>query len=572
MRSPVQPRWLLGLVVATVIAVVPADPVAAATEITVAGGYRGSYVPDRSVPVTVGITADRLLQGVLEVTVRPQAGPDQVVSRVRVPVEVAGGSTKSFLVVAPPVGSFGQPGSTVSARVLDGRGDAVAASERQSLHATAGDELVGVLPGALDGTEPPAAAPLAVEAGVARFVKLGRAELAQAPASLEVLGTIAAGPDDLASLAAPVRQGLLRWLGDGGNLLVDSAPGSSVDGLPPAWQPGPQGHGAAGLGRVRLTAGAMGEGRWDRLVEPSIAGSGGDERGGFVGFGGPPGSIGDALAVDAGLRVPAIGGLLAFLVVYVVVVGPVTAVVLRRRRRSELAWVVIPVIAVVFTAGSYVGAEELRQDTKLAHGTALEFDALGVKATTFVGVAARGRQTTEVSFPGAWTASASPSTVLSRFSGQLFATSAEVTRRGPAARLDLGAGQFGVASGVGAPPARGGLEVTATSSGDGQAEGTVRNRMPYALEDAAVSVGSAGTSVGRLEPGEERPWAVAAAAGGEHGVVPPEFRVWSSSVGGLDTVGRFGPVAPDSVRPAPHLRRRRRRAAAGPPPGRRPRP
>lgn len=519
----------------------PAAHAAAATEITVAGGYGGFYVPDRSVPVSVAITAERLLRGVLEVTVRPQGGPAQAVSRVRVPVEVAGGTKKSFLVISPPAASFGAPAAVVSARLLDGRDDVVAAAEHQSLQPAGGDELVGLLPGTLDQADPPAAAPLAVDAGVARFVKLGRAELSQAPASLEALGTIAAAPDDLSSLAPPVRQALLRWLGDGGNLLVDAAPGSSVEGLPPPWQPGPQGHGPAGMGRVRLTAGAMAGGRWDRLVEPTTAGSRSGDGGRFAGFAGAPSSIGDALAADAGVRVPAIGGLLAFLLVYIVVVGPVTAIVLRRRRRSELAWVVIPAIAVAFTAASYIGAGELRKGTKLAHGTALELDALGAKATTFVGIAARGRQTSEVSFPGAWAASANPSTLLSRFSGPPPATSVEVTRRGPAARLDLGAGQFGVASGVGSPPLNGGLEVTATSSDDGRAEGTVRNRMPYALQEAGVFVGSAGVVVGRLEPGEERAWSLAAGVGGEGPFQPAELQIWSGSA------GRFGPAADDSV-------------------------
>lgn len=540
-RARLGGRWLIGLMVASVATALLAAPAAAATEIDIAAGHDGFYVPDRSVPVTVSVTAERLLRGALEVTVRPQGGPAQAGSRVRVPVEVAGGSTKQFLVVAPPARSFGLPGAVASAQLLDNSDDVLAASERHSLQPAGGDELVGLLPGSLDRANPPAAAPLAVGAGVARLVQLGRAEVAQAPASLEALGTIAAGPDDLASLAPPVRRAVLRWLGDGGNLLVDAAPGSPVDGLPPSWQPGPRGHGTAGMGRVRLTDGAMAGDRWDGLVEPTTAGAQGEESLRFGGFGGPASSIGDALAADAGLRVPAIGGLLAFLLVYVVVVGPVTAIVLRRRRRSDLAWIVIPVVAVVFTAGSYVGAEELRGRTKLAHGTALELDALGGKATTFVGIAARGRQATQVSFPGAWAASANPSTLLSGFSGPQRATSVEVTRRGPAARLDLGAGQFGVVSGVGPKRSEGGLEVTATSSDDGQAEGTVRNVMPYALHDAAVFVGSAGVFVGRLGPGEERTWAVAAGRGAEAHFEPTELRVWSSAT------GRFGRVAEDSV-------------------------
>ncbi|MGI8686923.1 MAG: hypothetical protein ACR2MO_17845 [Acidimicrobiales bacterium] len=534
-------RRLLGLTIAPLFLALPAAGAGAPADVTVAAGYAGYFVPGRSVPVSASVKAERLLQGVLEVTIRPQAGPEQAASRARVPVEIAGGTTKSFLVVAPPTPTFGGPGgATVSVRVLDRSGDVVAVGERQTLRSAAGDELVGLLPGGLERSAPPAAAPLVVDAGVARYVELDRAVLAQAPASLEALGTIAAAPGDLASMAPPVRQALLRWLGDGGNLLVDAAPGSSVDGLPPDWQPGPEGHGPAGMGRVRLTGGAMAGGRWDRLVEPTTTGSGNEAAGRFAGFFGPVGSIDDALAADAGVRVPDIGGLLGFLLVYILVVGPVTAFVLRRRRRSELAWVVIPVIAVVFTAASYIGAEELRAGTKLAHGTALQFDALGARATTYVGIAARSRRTSEVSFPGAWSTRANPSSVFNGFTGGA-PTSVDVTRRGPTARLELGSGQFGVASGAGPVRSEGGLELTATSDGDGRAEGTIRNRMPYPLFETGVLIGSAGVSVGRLEPDEQRSWSVVVADGNGRNAPPAEFSLWAGAF------GRPGPAPDDSV-------------------------
>lgn len=541
--------WRLSAGLTVVLAGVLAVPVpaGAATDIAVSGGYAGLFVPGRHVPVSVRVSADRLLRGTLEVTVRPDGNPDSGASRVRLPVEVPGASTKSFLLVAPPAASFGPGGAVVSARLVGGGGRSTATSASQSLRSDPTQELVGILPGPLAGARPPPAVPLAVDAGVAHLVELGRPELAQAPASLAPLGTIAAAPNDLAALGDPIRLALLRWLADGGTLLVDAAPGQAVEGLPREWQPGPGGYAPAGMGRVRLTDGAMAAGSWDRLIEPTpTAGAAGE---GFAAFVGPVGSIGSALAVDAGLRVPPIGWLLAFLVVYVVVVGPVTAVVLRRRRRSELAWLVIPVVALIFTSMSYAGARQVRGATRLAHGTTLHLDAGGTSSTTFVGIAARGRETREISLPGAWTASANPTTALSRFSGSLSASSMDITRRGPAARLELGAGQFAVASAAGPGGFSGQLTVTARSAEDGHAAGNVRNEMPYALEQAAVFVGSSGVSLGRLEPGEERPWRLAAGerpARGDvhdigHPMEPAEFVVWAEST------GRFGPIDHDSV-------------------------
>ena len=60
-------------------------------------------------------------------------------------------------------------------------------------------------------------------------------------------------------------------------------------------------------------------------------------------------SVANSLAGDAGLRLPRLTILLGFLGLYIVVVGPITALVLRRRRRPEMAWVAVPTLALLFT-------------------------------------------------------------------------------------------------------------------------------------------------------------------------------------------------------------------------------
>ena len=46
------------------------------------------------------------------------------------------------------------------------------------------------------------------------------------------------------------------------------------------------------------------------------------------------------------------------------VAGPVVFFVVRRRGHPELAWVAVPLVAVLFTAGSYVGGRGLRDTTR----------------------------------------------------------------------------------------------------------------------------------------------------------------------------------------------------------------
>jgi hypothetical protein len=517
---------LAGAVVAGWVA-----PAGAASAVTVDAGYDSLYAPGRSLPVRVRVEADRLVRGAVEVRGGALAGPEAR-NEVRLPVEVPGGSAKEFLVVLPAQRSFEGIGGAleVTARLVDGSRREVAGSSPVSLRPTADQELVGLLPGVLAGGPVPGPAPLAVEAGVARFVAVGPAELAQAPATLEPLGTLGLADDELARLAPSARAGVLRWVAAGGQLLVDGRPGDRVEGLPEDWQPGAGGRADAGRGRLVLTGGAMASGRWAGLVEPT------PRAGGVTTTVVEP--VGNALANDAGLRVPELGWLLVFLLAYVVVVGPLTALVLGRLGRAELAWVVIPVVAVVFTAGSWAGAHSLRGGTRLAHGTVVELSPAGAIATTFVGVAARSEQRAGVGFDEGWTAGRNPT----GFERAPAPSVVETTSKGPVARLALDAGGFGVARGEGPVEPGGALDLEAVSEVDGRARGKVRNRLSFPLEQVAVFVAGGGTLVGSLAAGEEREWVVAGAnRGGGFDAEPVEAELWR------DAAGRFGPPDPDHI-------------------------
>ena len=336
MREP-WPRRRLGPAALAVLAIVPAlllvgpaaGPASAATSLKVIGAYDGSYVPGRPMAVRVQVTADRLVRGRLEVVA---AGS----TPVGIPVEVPGGSTKEFLLVVPPWQSFQFDGAIgVQARLRDGSTD-IAAGDGV-LQSSSGQELVALLPAALGGRAVPGPAPLAIDAGTARFTAIGPAELAQAPGSLGPVSTIAAAADELTRLPPTTRAAVLSWVEQGGHLLVDADRGQTVEGLPAAWQPGSDGRSPAGRGEVRLTAGAIAAGQWPGLVEPTGWGVTGDPG---IRFGN--GFVGQALANQAGFRVPRLGWLVAFLVLYVLMAGPVVFLVVRRRGHPELAWVAVP--------------------------------------------------------------------------------------------------------------------------------------------------------------------------------------------------------------------------------------
>jgi hypothetical protein len=487
-----------------------APPAGAESRLDVTAGYGGFHVPGRALPVQVTVTAERLVKGEL-VVLGTGSSP-----RATLPVEVAGGSVKRFTLIVPG-GVTSSAGSVdvelrVGGRALGrGKADVKAADDA---------ELVGLGPQLVEGRSLPGPAPLTVDAGVARFAALDAGLLAQAPTSLEPLSAIGLASGELVGLAPGVRASLLRWVGSGGHLLLDEAPGTSIDGLPAEWQPGPAGRAAAGLGEVRLTGDAMSAGRWAGLVEPSSIGRTDDPNGFFS-----PETVADSLAHDAGLRLPGLPWLLGFLGLYIAVVGPVTGFVLRWRRRPDLAWVVVPGLAVAFTVLAYGAGNQLRPGAGLAHGTVLETRASGPVATSWVALTRRNAGTAHVALPAGWTIKGSVSN-----NGGGFGPATPlltVGDSGPEARLPLASGEFGVFKAAGPVSVTGRLEVTASSATDGRAEGTVRNGLPFALDEVVVILDGRRTRVGSLAPGEQKQWA----AVGSRVFDPSGSEAWMSEMG-----------------------------------------
>ncbi len=97
-------------------------------------------------------------------------------------------------------------------------------------------------------------------------------------------------------------------------------------------------------------------------------------------------------------------GLLAgFLLVYVLIVGPVNYLVLRRRRRPDLAWVTIPLLIVIFSVGAYlIGYQSKGGALRLTTATLVQSDPGSPVATvdSFVGVFSPNRATYDLRFPG----------------------------------------------------------------------------------------------------------------------------------------------------------------------------
>ncbi len=505
-----------GLLVAVVAAAVLGSPgvARAETRLSIEAGWADRYRPGQPLPVWVEVTADRLIQGTLVVT-----GDDG--TEVSVPVEVPGGSVKEYFLVVPTAST--DDDITVRATLV--AGDERAEDEAEVEYDPTVD-LVG-LTASVAPADLPAPLALSHDAGTAVFVEVTDDELAR-PAALASLGSLVAGPDDLGRLPAGSRLGILTWVAAGGRLLVDAPQETAVAGLPEEWQPDASGRVAADLGEVRLTAGGAAAGRWDEIIEPTpnLSGPFVDEVA-SLGIGSFP--VSDNIARDAGLRLTTPGWLLGFLIAYVVLAGPAAWLVLRTIKRPGLAWAVIPLVAVVFAAASFVIGRDLRAGAQAAHGTVVAIGPGGTSATTFVGALSRNGVDGRITLPADW----SVSTVdQSWFGIDRNRLAVSTTGQGATATIPLDAGEFGLLRSEGTMAVDGGLVVEAATTGDNRISGTVRNTTSMVLDEVGVVAGSTGTNIGRLEPGESKPWDVDLDANPGFPMGDPvEVQVWRSATG-----------------------------------------
>lgn len=515
-------RWFAALVLVPVvlagmagagITAVAAAPVQTESDgdgqvasLSVTAGRLGVVRAGALVPITVSVTAPRLVTGELRI----RAGWARQI--IEIPIEVAAGSNKQYTVAVP--GPAFDPGSmSVDVSLGTESGEAEAAT---SVEMRPDQQVVGVLPGLV---APDEAVVLDDTGIVLRAVALEADDLS-VPGALGPLSLLAVTDADLSDLDQAALDAVLRWVATGGVLLVDAAADGSFPALPDEWQPGSRRWISAGLGEVRATGGALAGGRWNEVETAATTVN--------IDSGSRFGSeaLEQTLARDAGVRLPDIKALLIGMALYIVIVGPVVAIVLRRRR--QLVWLVVPGIAVVATAAVLV----------LGQGTRID------RLTVFTAVVETGPHTPEVFAMVGQTSPSGGTVRLSAPSGSIvagavsgagfdpFAESASVTTDGTTSTLvrRLPTGGLGTARMLGPiGGVRGRLTVAGTAV-DGAVQATVTNDTDYDLEDVAIFLGADRyQSVGSLPAGESTTVAVDRRV--QDQFAPRELGVWRDATG-----------------------------------------
>ena len=468
-------------------------------------------------------------------------------TRFGTPVELATGSRKTYLLYAQPP-TFG---GTMKVQLLSGDRVMGEAKVAIALHDPV-QTVVGVVsenPARLVSELKLLPSQSGAAASIATLTPADLPERIQAWAALDRL----VWQDVDASSLTPAQLACLRgWLAAGGRLVIaggtagaDSLTGFPDDllpyrpdatldidpsalrpvlgGVPTDARPLTAYAGAAGAGRVLATSGdrviaaerKIGSGSvtllgfdpttswiaagddWDtplwRRLLPSRSGGGltlADD-----------GTIVSAVTNLPSLALPPIGGLIVLLFGYIILVGPVNYLVLRRIDRREWAWVTVPALIVVFTAGSFGIGALMRGSDVIVHEVGIVRGAPATTAATvqsYLGIFSPSRSTYQVRVPG-------DALLSSPMNGDVFgtgtSTALDILEGDPSRVRDLAVG-FGSIRTIRAEASTEGPEVTADLRlADGRLQGSVVNRSANPLLAAAIVVGSTATRLGDIAPG-----------------------------------------------------------------------
>jgi hypothetical protein len=203
------------------------------------------------------------------------------------------------------------------------------------------------------------------------------------------------------------------------------------------------------------------------------------------------------------LGLPSAGVLLAFLLGYIALIGPINYLVLRRLGRLEWAWLTVPLTVLLFSAGLYSVGFGLRGGTSQLNQVTVVQGSEGqpqAMATAYVGLFSPRRATYAVGLP--------PGALVSETRGfdeapgrEAVVLTADDSVQVPNVLVDVGSVRTLVAE----TPVALSIRVQSTMRDEqGTLRGELRYDGPVALEDTLLVRGVAFQDLGTLNPGETR--------------------------------------------------------------------
>lgn len=300
----------------------------------------------------------------------------------------------------------------------------------------------------------------------------------------DLLGEVPAGATDLPGLSGRFARG--RALATVGDRVVaaEVTYGSgavAIVGIDPA------------TGWIADSVSARG-GLWHDLVPVRTAG---------LSIGPDDNQLVNAVSQLPALALPPIGGLLALLAGYIVLIGPANYLVLRRLDRREWAWITMPILIVVFAVGAYGYGVSLRGLDVIVNEVAIVRGSPGATegtAQVYLGVFSPSRGTYELTAPGG---ALLASTLTGDFAAGGEGPTLDIVQGTPARVRNLTFG-FTPLRTIRAetPTTVPRVEAELTLSG-GTLQGRLINRSDETLERPAIVLGGSVLVLDDLVPGEE---------------------------------------------------------------------
>jgi hypothetical protein len=203
------------------------------------------------------------------------------------------------------------------------------------------------------------------------------------------------------------------------------------------------------------------------------------------------------------LALPPIGALIVLLGAYILLIGPINYLVLRRLDRREWAWLTMPALVIAFTVGAYGIGSALRGNDVIVNEVAIVTGSPGAtegSGQVYVGIFSPSRGRYQVSVPGGALLSAP---INDFFGNQGVASQLDVLQGDPARVRDLAVG-FGSLRTIRAEtPVEVPLIETNLRLEDGRLKGSVKNLSDQQLDRPAVVLGGTVARLADLPPGAE---------------------------------------------------------------------
>lgn len=524
----------------------------AQVELSARAGFDGYYKGDYWVPIQIQVSNDGPdIQGHLRTEVGSGAGDELVVYRNPISLPSQSKKGQMLYVYVPPFAT------ALTVELVDEAGRVIESTQTNNLSLLASDTIlygaVTEQPGRLGNLENVTGG--RSEAAVAYMAPTQLPEVAAAWNALDVI--VFHGLDS-GRLTAAQRQALDSWLEVGGQLVISGGPAwqettagltdllpvdiegtQSLEDIPalrqlsglPFRDPGPYLVTNSGLregelllhhdGLPLLARSEHGRGSvfflaLDPSLAPLLDWDGSQELWSQIADFAQPfpywaTGVHDSYAAARAasslptVTLPPAWALLAFLLIYVVVVGPINYLVLRRMNRRELAWITIPGLVILFSATAYLVGFQLKGNDTIVNQMSVLFGQAGgdyVRAQSLIGVYSPRRAVYDLIVP--------PEAIIRPFKqgygslvgqGNVEAVerSADVAVRG--IRVDVGGVETLVAD-IYQP----GLDLTGavrlrSEGSDVVMDINVLNNGDASLENASILFGSSAIALGDIQPG-----------------------------------------------------------------------